>query len=210
MERFDLSTLLAYADGELDADTAREVEAHLVSSVEDRETVRALRRSASLARAALNGALTEAVPERLVATVATGRGRAAARPSWRALAAGLAGVMIGAGGAVLGFHLGAQPAGPVMTAADADLRRGTLQNTLETKVSGIDAHWRNPDTGHSGVIAAVRTTQRDDGTFCREYRETTVLKDIAERRFGVACRQADGVWKVQYEILPNTEEGLSH
>lgn len=210
MERFELSTLMAYADGELDADTAREVEAHLVSSAEDRETVRALRHSAALARAAFNEALTEAVPERLVATVATGRSRAAPRPAWRALAAGLAGLMIGAGGAVLGLHLGAPPAGPVMTAADADLRRGTLQHTLETKVSGTDAYWRNPDTGHSGIIAPVRTTQRDDGTFCREYRETTVLKDVAERRFGVACRQADGVWKIQYEILPNTEEGLSH
>jgi surface antigen len=210
MERFELSTLMAYADGELDADTAREVEAHLVSSAEDRETVRALRRSAALARAALNEALTEAVPERLVATVATGRLRAAARPSWRALAAGLAGLMIGAGGAVLGLHLGAPPAGPVMTAADTDLRRGTLQHTLETKVSGTDTHWRNPDTGHSGVIAPIRTTQRDDGTFCREYRETTILKGVAERRFGIACRQADGVWDVQYEILPKTDEGLSH
>ncbi|MBE0533251.1 MAG: zf-HC2 domain-containing protein [Rhodospirillales bacterium] len=209
MEPFELSTLMAYADGELDAETAREVEAHLAESAEDRETVRAMRCSAALARAALNEPLTEAVPERLIATVTADRRPRALPSSWRALAAALAGLMIGAGGAVLGLHLVDQPAGPVMTTADLGLREGTLQHTLEKKVSGTDVRWQNPDTGHSGVIAPTRTVQRPDGTFCREYRETTMVGSVADRRFGVACRQADGVWKVRYEILPKDEDAIS-
>lgn len=210
MERFDVGILMAYVDGELDTETAREVEAWLAESADARETVRALRRSAALARAALNEPINEAVPDRLVAAVTADRGRRAGRSSWRALAAALAGLMIGAGGTVVGFHFGDSPAGPVMTVADLALREGTLQQTLERKVSGTDVHWRNPDTGHSGVIAPTRTMQRSDGTFCREYRETTVLDRVAERRFGVACRLADGKWKVRYEILPKGDEAVSH
>lgn len=209
MEPFELSTLMAYADGELDAETAREVEAHLAESAEDRATVRALRRSAALARAALNEPLTEAVPERLLAAVAAAPAPRTARPILRALAAALAGLMIGAGGTFFGLHSGGQPAGPVMTTADLGLREGTLQLTLEKKVSGTDVRWQNPDTGHSGVIAPTRTVQRADGTFCREYRETTMVGNLADRRFGVACRQADGVWKVRYEILPKDEDAIS-
>lgn len=209
MEPFELSTLMAYADGELDAETAREVEAHLAESAEDRATVRALRRSAALARAALNEPLTEAVPERLLATVTADRQPRALPSSWRALAAALAGLMIGAGGTFFGLHSGGQPAGPVMTTADLSLREGTLQQTLEKKVSGTDVRWQNPDTGHSGIIAPTRTMQRADGTFCREYRETTLLGGVADRRFGVACRRPDGLWKVHYEILPK-DETLTH
>ena len=209
MERFELSTLMAYADGELDAETAREVEAHLASSAEDRETVRAMRRSATLARAALNEPLTEAVPERLVATVTAGRRPRALPSSWRALAAALAGLVIGVGGTIGGLYLGDRSAASGMTVADLSLREGTLQQTLEKKVSGTDVRWQNPDSGHSGVIAPVRTMQRADGTFCREYRETVVIGGVADRRFGVACRQADGVWKVRYEILPKDEDAIS-
>ncbi len=209
MEPFELSTLMAYADGELDAETAREVEAHLAESAEDRATVRALRRSAALARAALNEPLTEAVPERLLAAVAAAPTPRTGRPFVRALAAALAGLMIGAGGTFFGLHPGGLPAGPVMTTADLSLREGTLQQTLEKKVSGTDVRWQNPDTGHSGVIAPTRSVQRADGTFCREYRETTMVGNVADRRFGVACRQADGVWKVRYEILPKDEDAIS-
>ncbi len=210
MEPFELSTLMAYADGELDADTAREVEAHLAGSAEDRATVRAFRRSAALARAALNEPLTEAVPERLVAAVASAADPRTGRPILRALAAALAGLVIGAGGTFFGLHSGGQLAGPVMTTADLDLREGALQHTLEKRVSGTDVRWQNPDTGHSGVIAPTRTVQRDDGTFCREYRETTIVGGVADRRFGVACRGADGLWKVHYEILPKNEDTVSH
>jgi len=98
----------------------------------------------------------------------------------------------------------------VLTAADASLRDGTLQRTLEKTVSGTEVAWQNPDSGHSGVIAPTRTMQRVDGSFCREYRETTLIKGAADHRYGIACRQQNGVWKVRYEILPRDEEPLSH
>jgi len=213
MERFELSTLMAYADGELDAETAAEVEAYLDEdeSAEARETVRALRRSAGLARAALNEPVNEAVPERLVAAVMAGRPpRRAARPSLRLLAAGLAGLVVGAGTLAVGVHLGEPPAGPVMTAADATLRDGALQHTLEKLVSGTDGRWLNPDTGHSGVIVPTGTLQRPDGVFCRQYRETTRLGNVDDLRLGIACRQAGGTWKIRYEVVPREEESVVH
>lgn len=212
MERFDLSTLMAYVDGELDGETVREVEAYLDESAEARETVRALRRSAGLARAALNEPLNEAVPERLVAAVmaAAPPARRPTRPALRLLAASLAGLVIGAGAMAIGIRLdGASPA-PVMTAADLTLRDGVLQRTLEKQVSGTDGRWVNPDTGHAGVIEPIRTVQRPDGVFCRQYRETTQLGATDDLRFGLACRRADGIWKVHYEVLPKEEEGVVH
>lgn len=211
MERFDITILMAYADGELDAETAREVEAYLGQSPEARETVQALRRSAGLARAALNDALNEAVPERLVSTiVAAAPARRSLRPALRLLAAGVAGLMIGVGGTAVGVRLGGEPAVPAMTVADLALRGGVLQHTLEKRVSGADGQWRNPDTGHSGAITPIRTVQRPDGVFCRQYRETTRLGVVEDLRFGLACRQADGNWKVHYELLPKEEENVVH
>lgn len=214
MERFDITTLMAYADGELDAETAREVEAYLDQSPEARETVGSLQRSAGLARAALNEAINETVPERLIAAVTTSAPIAPAprsvRPLLRLLAAGVAGLMIGAGGIAAGVRFGAEPSGPVMTAADHTLRDGVLQHTLEKRVSGTDGVWHNPDTGHSGVIVPTRTVQRPDGVFCRQYRETTRLGGADDLRFGLACRQADGSWKVSYELVPKEEESVVH
>jgi|GEM_PF-5875492 len=61
----DDNTLVAYADGELDAESAREVERLLRKDTVARERVARLRESAALLRAALNKPIHESVPPRL-------------------------------------------------------------------------------------------------------------------------------------------------
>lgn len=63
--RLDDNLLLAYVDGELDAETAREVEAVLEVDAEARRTVSIFRESSNLMRTAFNNAVHEPVPSRL-------------------------------------------------------------------------------------------------------------------------------------------------
>ena len=66
MKQLDANTLVAYVDGELDIESALQVESLLAEDSEAREVAEMLRDSASLIRAAHSHVLHEAVPERLL------------------------------------------------------------------------------------------------------------------------------------------------
>jgi anti-sigma factor RsiW len=122
MSRMDDTMLMAYVDGEIDAATAREIEAQIASDPAVAARARQMRDSAALARAAFGDALHEPVPARLLAAL----GPAAtpetnvvsidrrAKPKQRfavigwAMAASLAALMVGYG--VGTVHTGTQTA----------------------------------------------------------------------------------------------------
>jgi anti-sigma factor RsiW len=68
-DRIDLETLMAYADGELAPEAAARVERHLAHDPAARAQVEQLRRSAALARAALDADLEQPVPAALQRSV---------------------------------------------------------------------------------------------------------------------------------------------
>ncbi len=108
MQKPSDETLIAYLDGELDAETRLEVEAAIDADAATRERANELVRSAQRLRAAFDPVLREAVPERLIAAARGAEGNppvdlAAARRrrfstkrwiEWAA-AAGIAGLVIG-------------------------------------------------------------------------------------------------------------------
>lgn len=69
MKKLDANTLVAYADGELDAESATVVETLLAADADASKTVRALVEGALLVRAAHHHVIYETVPDRLVDTV---------------------------------------------------------------------------------------------------------------------------------------------
>jgi len=69
MKQLDANTLVAYVDGELDAESATVVESLLAKDAEASRTVRALHDGALLVRAAHHHVIYETVPDRLVDTV---------------------------------------------------------------------------------------------------------------------------------------------
>jgi anti-sigma factor RsiW len=69
------TTLVAFVDGELDAEAAREVVRRIAEDAEAREKVRLLRGSTLLIRAAFAGPAWEEVPPRLARLVASPRAR---------------------------------------------------------------------------------------------------------------------------------------
>jgi len=98
-----------------------------------------------------------------------------------------AGVLLGGlTGGVLGNNLDNQ---------DRRLMKQASNRALETSKTGTSTTWRNPDSGRSGSITPVRTFERADGRFCREYQQTIIIDGKEERGFGKACRQQDGSWR---------------
>jgi anti-sigma factor RsiW len=129
MQRHSDETLVAYLDGELDADERRHVETWLEADPAVRERLMALAQSSELVRGAYAEILNEPVPSRLIAAArgATGTTQAAPpeaeilvlkRPGWAAIplphrrwqiglaaAAGLFGVIFGGAGTYLGMGM---------------------------------------------------------------------------------------------------------
>lgn len=77
-----------------------------------------------------------------------------------------------------------------------DTDRLRTGQTLETVRTGVSSSWRNPDTGVAYQVTPTRTFDRGTGP-CREYSVTALIGGSEEEVTGIACRQADGSWRVQ-------------
>ena len=99
-------------------------------------------------------------------------------------------------GALAGAYIGNQ-IGASLDKADKAYAERTTNTALETAHSGQAMAWRNPDSGHSGVVTPVRTFQDpNSGQYCREYQQTVTVGGKTEQAFGKACRMPDGSWKI--------------
>lgn len=121
-----------------------------------------------------------------------------------AAAGGLVGSQFGGGagaaamtglGVLLGAVLGSE-VGKSLDRADQLAMERATQRALETASSGQSSSWRNPDSGNAGTVTALRTVQRSDGGFCREYQQAITVGGRAEQAHGTACRQPDGSWRI--------------
>jgi surface antigen len=112
------------------------------------------------------------------------------------LAAALGGKGPGiAAGAILGGLIGGA-IGDRLDAADRAQASAAASQALESTPSGQSVAWRNPDSGHSGVVTPVRTYQSATGQPCREYTQTITVGGERQQSYGTACRQRDGSWKL--------------
>src|SRR5919198_1179039 len=112
------------------------------------------------------------------------------------LAAALGGKGTGiAAGTILGGLIGGV-IGDRLDAADREKARAAASQALESIPSGQSVAWRNPDSGHRGVVTPVRTYQTASGQPCREYTQTITIGGEPHHSYGTACRQPDGSWKL--------------
>jgi surface antigen len=101
-----------------------------------------------------------------------------------------------AGGVILGGLAGGA-VGNLLDQRDRQLAGEAQQRALERSPTGTPVPWKNPDIGHTGAVTPVRTYQVADGRYCREYQQVGDDRGAwGQRRFGTACRQPDGSWKV--------------
>ena len=112
------------------------------------------------------------------------------------LAAALGGKGPGiAAGAIVGGLIGGA-IGDRLDAADRERASAAASQALESVPSGQSVAWRNPDSGHRGVVTPVRTYQTASGQPCREYTQTITIGGEPQQSYGTACRQPDGSWKI--------------
>jgi negative regulator of sigma E activity len=195
--KFPDEMLMAYADGELDAETRRAIEAAMEN---DPEIARQVERHRSMRKelgAAFGGVLDERIPDRLIDAAKSAPARsnvadfsaaraakqaAAARrrwslPQWIAIAASvLLGVIVG--------RTALQPPESDLVAMKTGqlVAAGSLANALSNQVGGV------PSSDSRVAIAA--TFRSKAGVYCRAF-----TASAPEPVAGVACREADQ-WRV--------------
>jgi anti-sigma factor RsiW len=205
---WDEAMLVAYVDGELDAATARRLEAAIAEDPAAQAQLRLLRESAAATRDAYAEILTEPVPERLKATLIGRAGRGgvvplrpkAGRPSIaRALmpiAASLLLVALGFAAGIYaertedgGLRLAAGPGGDAPF--EAALGQALAADALGRRFDYADAA---ADTGGSVLVTGTFTA--GFGASCREFRHEMERMGQRTSEAGIACRRADGGWEL--------------
>jgi hypothetical protein len=204
--RVNEELLVAYVDGELDAEATRQVEAALVTDAGARQCVRELRESAALLRGAFHGKPETPIPDRLFAVIAGAAQDERRRPRWRvptALAASLAALAIGLSTGYFFSEFLVRQAIERTQASRIEDRRtieAAVTEALEKRLSGASIEWSNPGSGMRGAVTPTRTFRDAAGQWCREYEEVIRYDGEVEHRRGIACRTGEGEWKTRLQI----------
>ncbi|MBI1385696.1 MAG: glycine zipper 2TM domain-containing protein [Rhizobiales bacterium] len=96
-------------------------------------------------------------------------------------------------GAVIGGIVGSE-IGRSMDEADRRAAAYAEFQALEQGPSGTSTPWRNPDSGHYGMVVPEQPYERA-GTHCRDYTHTIYIGGEPETMRGTACRNPDGTWR---------------
>src|SRR5258708_2838959 len=195
-------TLMAYADGELDAAARAAVESDMREDPQIETRVAAHRTLRRKVQAAYSAELSEDVPERLLTAVRGGestrrkvvklqdaraameRGAARGRPGRpQGRTAGTLGARLLAGGGV-GVVLWGQTGSPLMRSAGGALvARGQLAQALSTQLAA--------EQSRSSPVQIGVSFRAKSGDYCRAF---ALSGEVSPS--GLACRR-DGEWQVQ-------------
>ena len=197
-------TLMAYADGELEA--AAEVEAEARRDAEVQTRLEAFQLSRTLLHTAYNGPIHEPVPERLAQALAgseidaPGEARAdkvvpLRRPARPYLGWAAAALVFGfSGGQYWQSAVGARLLQQAQSAAALTARVQAVNLALEALPNGRSIPWMAPGGGN-GAITPVETYLDANGAYCRQYTVTLTRDGIADEWHETACRRDAGDWR---------------
>jgi anti-sigma factor RsiW len=204
MTRINPSKLVAYLDRELDGAEARSVERAVAADPALAARLRSLQGVDPTLKAAFDPVMTAplpplVMPPQLLQGEGSGRAgmpRAAGRAaSWLALAAGVAGLVVGFAAGQMGPVLVPTDEPAVVAAITAE-----LPEVLETEVSGTTVAFNDPIQGVSGTVKPVGTFKNADGSFCRAYEARASDDDATVTSRGIACRDQDGRWLTRVQV----------
>ena len=199
-----IEDLSAFVDGEL-ADLSGAIRADVVKDAETAALMAEIGRVDGLVRAHYRGEADQPAPDHLVAAIHRGfeKRRARHKPgvwntSWLSIAASLLIAALGLAGA---FYVAEHRAQTQIAAYEARWKAGqraleaALQDTLETKASGMEVSFASGEVDFHGSISPMRTYQSRTGHWCREFSEIIESGGIREHRRGLACREDSGGWQ---------------
>jgi hypothetical protein len=195
--KFPPETLMAYADGELDAQTRRAIEAEMAVDPEVAQEVERHRAMRAEVNGAFAGVLAEQVPDRLLRAARKTPSNTSSQPrrqwswpQWTSIAASLLiGVLVGR--ALL--HQPDRASGIIVAGLDGRvIAGGPLAQALSEQLSSQDG--ANVDIGLS--------FRAKSGEYCR-----TFAAHASNVVVGFACRDAE-VWRVDMlSTAPRAESG---
>ncbi|HEY7641836.1 MAG TPA: hypothetical protein VH814_19050 [Steroidobacteraceae bacterium] len=193
--KFSQEMLMAYADGELDEQTRRAIEAEMAADPSVAQEVERQRAMRADVNAAFAGVLDEPMPDRLLRAArkppAAPQRRQWAWPEWTSIAASL---VVGILGGRMLLQPAAEPKNGII-AAGIDGRivaSGQLAQALSQQLSSEDG---------SGIDIGL-TFRDESGEYCR----TFGARD-GSHAVGFACREAE-VWRVDMlATASHTEAG---
>jgi anti-sigma-K factor RskA len=207
--KIDDEVLVAYADGELDAHQAAQVERAVAADSELQARLAALTQAAELTRTLFEAKANEPAPDALVQSILAADPHSASASAiehtgwwdrlvqwWRLPlpATAFAAVALVAVGVLVGSLLppGGQPAGSMITAGVIP-SGSSLGRLLNDHVSGAIV-----ESGDLRIeaVATFLTDQR----VCREYRATNEAPQRREYHAGIACLHEDGDWHVAFAV----------
>ena len=119
-----------------------------------------------------------------------------------AIAGGVVGNQFGQGdgklvatalGAVVGGIVGSE-IGKSLDDNDRRLAQEAEFASLERGQSGVGQPWRNPDSGHYGMVVPGKPYKRAEQD-CRDYTHTIYIDGKPQTMRGTACRNGDGTWR---------------
>ena len=120
------------------------------------------------------------------------------------LLGGLVGSQIGDGkgqnaaivaGAVLGTLAGSE-IGRRLDEADR-IKMGTATtDALNNNKIGTSSRWQSDRPDIAGAVTPSRDYTDENGNYCREIKQTVVIKGETQQETGQACREKDGSWSL--------------
>ncbi|MCS6781175.1 MAG: hypothetical protein NZ555_15895, partial [Geminicoccaceae bacterium] len=106
-----------------------------------------------------------------------------------ALAAGIAGLVLGFGG------------GRLLPEAERDAPvESAVAEALERHPSGSALRFADRGGSLEGEVVPVRTFRSAEGRWCREYEMTLRERSQELRRLAIACREDDGRWRTRLAL----------
>ncbi len=70
----------------------------------------------------------------------------------------------------------------------------SFQKALESNTSGTPLVWQSKKAGVSSTVTPRKTFKLKNGTYCRRYEQEIKTPSLQDVYYGVACRDAQGVW----------------
>ncbi|MFE0758856.1 hypothetical protein ACFW16_33170 [Inquilinus sp. NPDC058860] len=210
----DTDWIAGYADGTLDPERRRQVEAALARDPSLAATLRHEREMTALLSAAFPP-VEEPLPPALAGLLAprpailpAPRRRPAAR--WLGRIAAAAALLAVIGGGWTALRTIDRLEGRVARIETAEQIRQTAQQAIEARraavleraPNGVETPWR--DGASTGRVRPVSTFVDASGRFCREFVEAVDGPDGPRNGGGIACRVGQGDWRIWW---PDSKDG---
>jgi surface antigen len=96
-------------------------------------------------------------------------------------------------GAVIGGIAGSE-IGALLDENDRKAASQAEVTALEGGQSGVATPWRNPDSGHYGVVVPGQPYKKAKND-CRDFTHTIYMDGQPQTMRGTACRNPDGTWR---------------